>query len=119
MPISTTDALTGLGFSGQQAALMGGNPTVLTCTGTTQGGAAILKSRNTELSPASSQTGAIPPSSASVMEPYFLTNQQATTATVYVPSGHYLNSSQNGSTTVAQGASLIFWQYKPKYWTYK
>lgn len=118
MPIATTDALMGFGFAAHQAALLGGNPNALTTTGTAQGTAAILKSRNTELVTAASQTGAIPPSTAAVMEPYFITNQAATTGVVYVPVGHNLNGSANGSVNVAQGKSVIFWQYKKNNWTY-
>lgn len=118
MPEATADALTGLGMAPQMAALLGGNPNLLNGTGTTQGTAAVLKSKNTELNPAASQTGFIPPSSAAVMEPYWLTNQQATTAVVYVPVGHNLNASLNGSVNVAQGKTLILYQYKPKNWGY-
>jgi hypothetical protein len=46
-------------------------------------------------------------------------NQQSTTALVFVPSGHTLNSVANASVSVAQYASAIIWQYKPKNWTYK
>jgi hypothetical protein len=118
MPVATNDDLTGFGFSPQQSALLGGNPAVLTCTGTASTTAATLKSRNTELSPASSQTGAIPPSDAKVMAPYFLTNAQSTTAVVYVPAGHTLNTSGGASFNLAQYKAAIFWQYKPKNWTY-
>ena len=122
MPISTSDALTGLGTPAQLAAVMGANPNVLTTKGTTQGGAAVLLSRNTELSPAASQTGAIPPATAGVMEPYFLINTSAssTTAKVYVPVGHTLstptNGGLNGSFSLPVSTSAIFWQYKPKFW---
>lgn len=118
MPIATQDALTGLGMPAQLASRLGGNPVLTNGAGVAQGTATILKSRNTELNPSGGATGFIPPSDASVMEPYFLTNQQSTGAVVYVPSGHYLNSSQNASVSVAQYKTVLLWQYKPKYWTY-
>lgn len=118
MPIATADALTGIGFPGQQANLMGANPHALTTTGTAQGTAAILKSRNTELVTAASQTGAIPPSNAPVMEPYFIVNPTATAGVIYVPSGHSLNGSLNGSVSLAQNKQIIFYQYKRNNWTY-
>lgn len=118
MPVATSDALTGLGMVPQLAALMGGNPHALTTAGTSQTTAVTLKSKNTEIVTAASQTGAIPPSNAPVMEPYFITNQASTTGVIYVPVGHYLNSVQNASLNLVQYKTCIFYQYKPKYWTY-
>lgn len=118
MPVATDDALTGLGVPAQLAALLGAQPAVLTCTGTTQGTAAVIKSRGSELSTAASQTGAIPPSDAPIMTPFALTCSTATTAVLYVPSGHNLNGSLNSSVNVAQNKSIYFWQYKAKNWTY-
>lgn len=118
MPLATSDAFMGLGMPAQVSNLLGANPHALTTTGTAQGTAAVLKSRNTELVTAASQTGAIPPSDAGVMQPYFLTSQAATSGVVYVPVGHSLNGSANGSFTLAQAKSAIFWQYKKSNWTY-
>lgn len=118
MPMATADTLTGLGMPPQLANALGANPHTLTCTGTTQATAAVLRSRNTEVSPAASQTGAIPPSTAPVMEPYFINNQQSTTAVIYVPVGHSLNGSLNGSVNLAQTKSIILYQYKRNNWTY-
>jgi hypothetical protein len=116
MPMATTDALMGFGVPAQLASLLGGNPNVLTTTGTTVGAAAVLKSRNTELSTAASQTGAIPPTTAAVMEPYFITNPASTSAVLYVQSGHTLNGSLNGTKTLAQNSNTILWQYKKTFW---
>lgn len=118
MPVADSDNLIGLGMPAQLANVCGAKANALTTTGTSQTTAATMKSRNTELVTAGSQTGAIPPSNAQVMEPYFITNQQSTTGVVYVPVGHYLNSVQNASVNVAQYKSLILWQYKKGYWTY-
>lgn len=118
MPIATSDALMGVGIPAQAAAMMGANPHVLTTTGTAQGTAAVLKSKNTELLTAGSQTGAIPPSSAPVMEEYNIVNPTATTGVVYVPSGHTLLGTLNGSFNLAQNKAAIMWQYKKSFWAY-
>lgn len=119
MPVATSDALTGLGMPPQLAALIGGNPSALTTAGTTSGTAVTIKSKNTELVTAGSQTGAIFPSTVGVAEPYFITNAAATTGVVYVPTGHTFNlSGAPTSVNIAQFKSAIIWQYKPKLWTY-
>lgn len=117
MPVATADDLTGFGLAGQLAALLGANPQALPGSGTVQGGAAILKTRNTELVPSAGNTAFIPPPDAKVMAPFFLTNQQATAAVIFVPVGHTLNGTLNGSiAALAQGKSAILYQYKPKFW---
>lgn len=121
MPVATGDSLTGFGVAPQLASLLGANPVKTNgAANNSQTGAAILISRNTELNPQSTLTSFVPPASAGVMEPYFLVNPQSTTARVYVPSGHTLTSvttgGSNGYVSVATGTSVIFWQYKPKFW---
>lgn len=118
MPQGTSDALMGFGMAAQLAATMGGNPSVLTTAGTAQGTAAVIKTKNVELLTAASQTGAIPPSVFPVMEEIMLVNPTATTGVVYVPSGHTLLGSLNGSFNLAQNKAAIMWQYKPKFWAY-
>ena len=118
MPVATEDALTGLGVPAQLATLMGAQPKVVVGTGTSQTTAATLVSRGAEVTAAASQTGVIPTTDAPIMTPYALTNSSSTTAVVYVPVGHYLNSSQNASVNLAQNKALYLWQYKAKYWTY-
>lgn len=119
MPIATADALTGLGTPAQLAAVMGANPSALTCVGTTQSGAPIVRSRNTEFVTAGGATAAVLPVGAGIMEPYFVTNQATNnTALLFVPSGHTLNATANGSVAIAQAKSAIVWQYKFKNWCY-
>lgn len=122
MPEATSDAFMGLGMPAQISAILGANPHNLTCAGTSQTTAAILKSRNTELTAAASQTGAVPPTTAGVMEPYFIVNSSSTAAVVYVPVGHTLNGTLNSSilsgTGLIQWRSVILYQYKPKFWTF-
>jgi hypothetical protein len=119
MPVGTADMFTGLGVPAQLADFLGANPNLQNGTGTAQTGATVIHSRNTELNPQSGATAYIFPSTAEIMVPYFLNNQQTATALVFVPSGHYLNNSQNSDLTIATGASAIVWQYKKSYWTYK
>ena len=117
MPVASADALTGLGMPAQLANLLGGNPSQLTTTGTSQATAATVKSKNTELLTAGSQTGAVIPTDAGVMEPYCFTNPTATTGIVYAPVGHTLNGT--ASTTglnLAQNKTCMLWQYKKTFW---
>lgn len=122
MPIATSDALLGLGMPAQLGAIMGANPLALTTTGTTSGGAAVIRSRNTELVTGASATGGIIPATAGVMEPYFITfsaSASTSPAIIYLPTGHVFNTS--GAPTfvnLAQYKSIIMWQYKPKFWCY-
>jgi len=118
MPIATEDSLTGLGVPTQLATLMGAQPKVVAGAGTSQTTAATLVSRGAEVTASASQTGVIPASDAPIMTPFALTNSTSTTAVVYVPVGHYLNSSQNASVNLAQNKAIYLWQYKSKYWTY-
>lgn len=113
----TSDALMGTGLPAQVAQQLGGNPHSLTCTGTAQGTAAKVLSKQTELLTASSQTGAIFPSDAPIGSQYMFFNKNSDSAVVYVPSGHYLNGSQNAGLTIAQNKGAIMWQYKKSYWT--
>ena len=118
MPSASQDDLTGFGFSAQQSTLLGANPNQLTTTGTSQATAATVLSRNTELKTASSQAGAVIPTDAKIMHPYYFVNPTSTTGTVYCPVGHTLNATSNGGVAVAQNKAVILYQYKPKLWTY-
>lgn len=113
----TGDDLVGLGVPPQLAEVLGNGPNALTTTGTSQATAATIKAHNTELTTAGSQTGAILPSAAKIGTLYYISNPTATSGVVYVPSGHYLNGSQNAGLTVAQNKGAILWQYKKTYWT--
>src|ERR1700722_18417490 len=111
MPVANTDDLTGLGFSAQDSELLGAPVAKITGAGATlQSAAAVILSRAAELNPAAVTTNSfVIPSSAKVMNPYFLTNQQTASAYVFVPSGHTLNGTANGSVVIATGASAIIW----------
>lgn len=121
MPVASADTLMGLGLPAQLAQLLGGNPSQITCAGTTQGSGPIIKSTNTELVVVVSQTSCslpVTPDNANVMVPYNVFNPAAgaNAGLVFVPSGHTVNGSLNGSVSIPQNKSAIIWQYKPKFW---
>src|SRR5262245_10972694 len=113
--MSSTD-LMGLGMPPDLALALSDVANTLTCTGTTQATAAAVKSKITELSAASSQTGARLPATAKVGEVYYFFCSSSTTAVVYCPVGDNMNSSANGSANVAQNKGLIAWMYKQDNW---
>lgn len=113
----TSDALCGLGLPAQVSDQLGLNYSALTCAGTTQATAAKVLSRNVELTAAASQTGAVIPTTAEIMNEYFFFNSSGTTAIVYAPVGSTLNGA--ASTTglnIAQNKSAMFYQYKKGFW---
>jgi hypothetical protein len=115
----TSDDLTGLGMSPLLAAVLGNQPTGLTCTGTTAAAAAIIKTHNTALNAQSAQTAAILPAGARVGTEWFITNGtvSATSAVVFVPVGHTLfGSLGTNPVTIAQNRGAIFFQLQPKQW---
>ena len=112
------DDLCGMGMPGELASLLGNDANPLTGTGTTQGTAATILTTNIELIPTTNQTGGILQSNAKVGTPYWVFNAAATavTAKVYAPSGHNMNSSLNGSVSIAQNQGCFVWQYKKGSW---
>lgn len=113
----TSDALMGVGMPAQQSILLGMNPSNLTTTGTTQGTAAKVLTRNVKLVTAGSQTGAVIPSGYGVGQVFYFFNSTATTGIVYAPVGDTLNGA--ASTTgqnVAQNKMAIMYQYAKGAW---
>ena len=126
MPVADANDTIGFGFSPQQSELIGAVVSKLAgAAATLQTGAAVILSRNTELNPAAVTTNSfVFPSTAKVMNPYFLVNANASNpGFVYVPSGHTLvtggATTANGSVSVGVESSVIMWQYKPKFWASK
>jgi len=118
--MSTSDALMGLGMAAQSAEQLGGNPVITVgAANASQTGAAVIISKNTELSPGSTTNSFIFPAGAGIFDVHFFHNEQATTANVYPPVGHSMNGVANQAATCAQHASLLVWQYKPKFWASK
>lgn len=113
---ASEDELTGLGMAPQLAFLVGDNPNKQSGVGTTQTGATLILNNMVELSAASSQTAFIL-QHVELNMPVFCTNPSATTAVVFCPSGATLNGSLNGSLSIAQNKSAVFWEYKKGFWT--
>ena len=72
--MATETDLTGLGMSPFLASKIGLQPSNLTCTGTSQAGAATSRTKNVILNAQSSQTGAILPSTAGIGQEYWFFN---------------------------------------------
>lgn len=112
----TSDDLLGLGIAPNLAAEMGNDAVAVTCAGTAQSTATLIKQKNVTLTAASSQTGAILPSGAKVGSPFYLVCTSSTAAVIYAPVGHILvntgaaTSSTNGTATLAQFKSGIVWK---------
>jgi hypothetical protein len=115
MPQATD--LMGVGIPPLAADELGNTANIVTCAGTGQTTATSIKTKNSELVAASSQTGAILPSSAKIGSPYYVVASASTAAVVYVPVGQYLNGAQNDSLTLTQNKAAILWQYKLNNWT--
>lgn len=109
--------LMGLGMPPILSAALGNAANAVTCAGTAQATATKIKTHNSELVAASSQTGAILPSNALIGTPYFVNVSSSTSAVVYVPVGQLLNGVTNDSVTLATKKAAILWQYKLNNWT--
>lgn len=112
-------ALMGVGVPGELADVIGADYSLAIGKGTTQIGANIIMSDNVELNVSAGQTAVVQPLGQQIAEPVHLVNTSATatTALVFVPSGHTINGSLNGSLSVPQNKGAILWQYKNKFWT--
>lgn len=106
--------LMAFGMAGPLANQIGTTPTTLTCTGTTAGTAATVKSRMVDLNAASSQTGAIIPQTATLGYPgdmFFFSNDSGTTAVIYPPTGATITGGSSLSLATAKNA--IVWVFSP------
>lgn len=113
---ATTTALMGKGFPGEVANVIGCDYALVKGVGTAQVGAAVIPADNVELSATGGQTAVILPTNQVVAECAFLVNPSATTALVFVPVGHTLNGTLNGSLSIATNKAAIMYQYKNKFW---
>ena len=106
------DDLTGIGVSAQHSELVGQAVSKITGAGATvQTGAAVIISRGAELNPTGATANSfVLPTTAKVFEFYWMVNPQSTTGIVFVPSGHTLNGTGNGSLAVAQNKAVIIYQ---------
>jgi hypothetical protein len=115
MPTETD--LTGLGMSPFLATELGNQPSSLNCVGTVQAGAALILSKNVELTASAGNTAAILPAGAKVGSPFFVSSIGATGALLFVPLGHSLTGSLNGSYQFStQNTMALFLQSSLKKW---
>lgn len=104
--------LMAFGMAGPLANQLGTTPTTLTCTGTTSGTAATIKSRMADLNASASQTGAIFPQTATLGYPgdmFLVSNNSGTTVVLYPPSGATITGAS--SVNLADGKNALVWVF--------
>jgi hypothetical protein len=106
--------LMGVGEAWPLAALLGNDPQLLAAAGTTQATAALINNHSVEMT-ATGADGIILPL-AHIGSPFYIFNSSASTGLLYVPVGHTLNTTLNGSLSIATHKAVIIWQYKLKFW---
>jgi len=97
------------------AGVLGNSPLALTAAGTTQATATLIRAHNIEMT-ATGADGIRMPVDAKTGTPYFIYNSSGSTGLVYVGSGDTLNSTLNGSLSLATHKAAIIWQYKEGFW---
>ncbi len=113
MPTATD--LMGLGMPGELAGLLGNQPQALTATGTTQAGAAAITAHLVTMT-ATGADGIILPITGKVGTPYYVLNSSASTGLVYCPVGHTMNTTSNGSVSVATHLGVLCIQMSKGVW---
>lgn len=108
--------LMGVGFAAAQAGKIATTPSAVTATGTSAGTAANITTRMTLVASATSQTGAILPSSAAPGEAFFISCATGSTASavIYPPSGATITNAS--SITLAADKNMIVWRYSTTLW---
>lgn len=113
--MSTSTDFMGLGVNPFLALSLGNDNQLVVATGSTQTTAAPIQTTNTEMT-ATGADGVILPAGR-IGSLHLVYNSSASTGKVYVPVGHTLNGSLNGSLSLTTAArSAILWQYKLKFW---
>jgi|HubBroStandDraft_4_1064222.scaffolds.fasta_scaffold591724_1 hypothetical protein len=106
--------LMGAGEAWPLAEKLGYTPQTLAAAGTTQTNAAVATSKCIEMT-ATGADGILLPN-VDVGTPCWVFNSSGSTGLVYVPSGHTLNTSLNGSLSLTTHKLACFVQYKNKFW---
>jgi hypothetical protein len=106
--------LMGTGMPWSTAAYLGYTPQTVAAAGTTQANAATVQSKLIEMT-ATGADGIILPN-ADIGTPVNVFNSSSSTGLVYVPVGHTLNTTLNGSLSLVTHKGAIFIQYKNKFW---
>lgn len=112
--------LGGIGLPMELATRLGlSTLTSITTAGTAQGTATLIPNmvNNVLLVTASSQTGAILPSTAELGMPYYVQNSTSTTGVVYPPTSGFINAgSVNVGVNLAQNEAAVFWRRSSTRW---
>lgn len=112
--MSTSTDLMGLGMGPFLASSFGNDNQLVVATGSTQLNAAPIQTTNTEMT-ATGADGIILPAGR-IGSIHFVYNSSGSTGLVYVPVGHTLSGTLNGSLSMVTHKAAIFWQYKLKFW---
>src|ERR1700722_12761955 len=105
--------LMGTGVPYNAASLLGYAPQTVAAAGTTQTTAAAVQSKLIEMT-ATGSDGIIL-GNADQGTAVYVYNSSGSNGTVYVPVGHTLNNTLNGSLVVATHKMAVFVQYKNKF----
>ena len=115
MPEATD--LMGLGMESHMANILGNDDSIVTCAGTTQAAATLIKTTNVEFSASGGATGAILSATLPIGSPVYGITTSSTAAIIYCPVGHSMNTSLNGSLSLAQNKAAVLIQYKKGFWS--
>lgn len=115
----TQDDLAGLGMAWPLAAVLGFQPSNITATGTTQGTAAQILTRDVTVSASAGNTGIKISATPKIGSFTFVTNLLASTASCifYIPLGAKLNGVTNGTATLAAGQTMFMFQVSLNNWS--
>ena len=100
--------LMGASMAWPLAAELGNDVTSINGAGTTAGAATPITSHFVLVNGASSQTGAILPSGATLGAQFYVTCPTATTAVVYCPVSGTMNGTTNAGLSLAQNKTAVF-----------
>ena len=112
--MSRPTSLMGLGMSPFLGNELGYEPVLVAAAGNSQTTAAVANNDMIEMT-ATGADGVILPD-VGVSNWVFVFNSSGSTGLVYVPVGHTLNTTLNGSLSVATHKGAILWQYKRLFW---
>jgi len=113
----TSNDLMGFAETPYIAGMLGNNPQPITAAGTNQATAAVIKDPYTLVEmTATGADGITFGPKVLIGTPYWVINTSGSAGKVYVPVGHTLNMTLNGSLNLASHARAIFIQYKPTFW---
>lgn len=111
----TPDDLLGTGMPPLQAAVLGNGALAQTAAGADQAGATAIRSHLVTMT-ATGADGLRLPSNALVGTPYWVWNSSASTGLIYAPVGATMNTTLNGSLSLATHKLAVFIQTSKGNW---